>query len=95
MPKIAAIFKQIKDAESFRSQLLCSPWSSKVSVTDIGGSDIFNIVNKSSSSIKLSSREDVVIEMRISQSDLEELRILINDSHGQYVPQDEFIKWGI
>jgi hypothetical protein len=37
----------------------------------------------------------MVIEMEVSQNDLEPLKLLIKNTSGQYVPQDEFIKWGI
>jgi hypothetical protein len=94
MPRVAAIFIEVSHANNFRNQLSYSPWSSKVSLTIIEG-DIFYIVNNSSSSIKLSSKEAMVIEMEVSQNDLEPLKLLIKNTSGQYVPQDEFIKWGI
>ncbi|MEH2250232.1 hypothetical protein [Nostoc sp.] len=95
MPKIAAIFSTNSDANIFENLLLSYPWSNKVKVSKYSTGDIFDIINSSSSIIKVSSREDIVIEIETSHNEIENLKILIDNQNGTYIQEDDRIKWGI
>ncbi|MBL1197589.1 MAG: hypothetical protein FWK04_00520 [Nostoc sp. GBBB01] len=95
MPKIAAIFTTNNDANVFENLLSSSPWSNKVKMSKYATGDIFNIINTSSSIIKLSSRENIVIEIEASHNEIENLKIIIHNQNGIYIPEDDRIKWGI
>ncbi|NEP09553.1 MAG: hypothetical protein F6K14_04845 [Symploca sp. SIO2C1] len=89
----AVIFPQVNDAKNFAEHLSINPWSTRVSYRCIGGDDYSTRINQSSALIKLSLKEEQVIVITVAPNYLEQIKNLIETCNGNYVPQDEYMKW--